>query len=120
MQLTTMVKGRCVASTFWWENLQKLAKEELVDSFDFNSLQNINFCEPCLEGKHHRRKFPDGCRNRRSDEPLGLIHSDVCGKMNAKPLSGVEYFLTFTDDKTRYVWIEVFVDCVSFLVVASD
>ena len=60
------------------QNLQKLAEEELVDGFDFNSLRTINFCEPCLEEKQHRRKFPNG-RNRRSAEPLGLVHSDVCG-----------------------------------------
>ena len=88
------------------QNLQKLAKEELVDGFDYNSLQAINFCEPCLEGKQHRRKFPTG-GGRRSDEPLGLVHSDLCGKMNAKSLSGGEYFLTFIDDKTHYVWFYI-------------
>lgn len=83
-----------------------MAKEELVDGFDYNSLQAINFCEPCLEGKQHRRKFPTG-GGRRSDEPLGLVHSDLCGKMNAKSLSGGEYFLTFIDDKTHYVWFYI-------------
>ena len=86
------------------QNLQKLAQEELVDGFDFNSLRALNFCEPCLEGKKHRRKFPND-RHRWSDEPLGLVHSDVCGKMTAKSLSGGEYDLTFIGDKTRYVWI---------------
>ena len=40
-------------------------------------------------------------------EPLGLVHSDVCGKKNAKSLSGGEYFLTFIDDNTHYIWIYV-------------
>ena len=35
------------------------------------------------------------------------MHSDVCGKMNAKSLSGGDYFLTFIDDNTRYIWIYV-------------
>ena len=84
-------------------NLQKLAKEELVDGFDYNVSREIDFCESCVEGKHHRKTFPvDG--GKRSDEPLGLVHSDVCGKMNSKSLSGGEYFLTFIDDKTHYVW----------------
>ena len=62
--------------------------------------------EPCLEGKHQRRKFPtDG--GKQSGELLGLIHSDVCGKMNAKSLSGGEYFQTFIDDKSRYVWVYI-------------
>ncbi len=31
-------------------------------------------------------------------EPLDLVHSDLCGKINEKSLSGAEYFLTFIDD----------------------
>ncbi len=29
----------------------------------------------------------------------------MCGKINSKSLGGAIYFLTFVDDKTRYVWI---------------
>ena len=87
-------------------NLQKLAKEKLVDDFDFNVSRETTFCESCVEGKHHRSRFPvDG--GKRSSEPLGLVHSDVCGKMNATSLSGGEYFLTFIDDNTRFTWIYV-------------
>ena len=35
-------------------NLQKLAKEKLVDDFDFNASRETTFCESCVEGKHHR------------------------------------------------------------------
>ena len=77
-----------------------------MEGFDYNSLQDVHFCEPCLEGKQRRTKFPtDG--GKWSDEPLGLVHSYVCGKMNAKSLSGGEYFLTFIDDKSRYVWVYI-------------
>ena len=34
-----------------------------------------------------------------------MVHSDVCGKINSKSLSGAEYFLTFVDDHTRYTWV---------------
>ena len=30
--------------------------------------------------------------NTRCKEPLGLVHSDVRGKMNAKSLGGAEHF----------------------------
>ena len=84
-------------------NQQKLAEEKLVDDFDFNSSREPSLCESCVEGKHHRSRFPvDG--GKRSSEPLGLVHSDVCGKMNAKSLSRGEYFLTFIDN-TCYTWI---------------
>ena len=84
-------------------NLQRLAKYKMVDGFDFEPTREINFCEPCVEGKHHRCQFP----TRRSKEPLCLVHSDVCGKMNTESLSGAEHFLTFIDDKTRYTWVYV-------------
>ena len=43
--------------------------------------------------------------DKRGSEPLELIHSDVCGRMSSKSLSGAEYFATFIDDKTQYVWV---------------
>ena len=42
---------------------------------------------------------------KRADEPLGLVHSDLCGKITPKSAEGVEYFLTLTDDRTRHVWV---------------
>ena len=33
------------------------------------------------------------------------MHTDVCGKLSTKSVGGAEYFLTFTDDRTRYVWV---------------
>ena len=87
-------------------NLQKLAKNKLVDGFDYDAAKEINFCESCVEGKHHRCHFPTS-GGKRAKEPLGLVHSVVCGKMNSQSLSGAEYFLTFIDDKTRYVCVYV-------------
>ena len=88
------------------QNLRKLAKEELVDGFDSNLLRDGDFCEPFLKGKHQRRNFPtDG--GKRSGDLLGLVHSDVCGKMNVKSLRGGQYFLTFIDDKSCYVWVYI-------------
>ena len=48
--------------------------------------------------------FPKTGRER-SDELLGIVHSDVCGKLETKSLSGAEYFVTFIDDKSRFVWV---------------
>ena len=38
---------------------------------------------------------------------FGIVHSDVCGRLEAKSLSGTEYVVTFIDDKSRYVWIYI-------------
>ena len=44
---------------------------------------------------------------KRTDHPLELIHSDVCGKIGTRLLGGGEYFVTFLDDHTRYVWVYI-------------
>ena len=88
------------------QNLKKLAIGKMVLGFDFNIDGSIDFCDSCVYGKHHRMQFPKKSENR-SSKPLELIHSDVCGKMNSVSLGGAEYFLSFVDDKTRYVWFYV-------------
>ena len=86
------------------QSLRQLAVEGMVDGFDYDGSKKVSFCEPCTEGKHHRSPFLTGGRERAA-EPLELVHSDVCGKVNTKSFGGAEYFLTFIDDKTRYAWV---------------
>ena len=57
-------------------SLQRLAREQLTDGFDFDVSHELTFCETCPQGKQHRTKFPTS--SRKADEPLGLVHSDVC------------------------------------------
>ena len=59
-----------------------------------------------MDGKHHRSSFPTEDSSR-TKEPLALVHSDVCGKMNAKSLGGAKYLLTLIDDCTHYTWVYV-------------
>ena len=89
-----------------FKSLQKLAKDNLVTGFDYCATTDLPFCEPCLEGKLHRSPYSPST-DKTTLEPLELIHSDVCGKMSSKSLGGAQYFVTFTDDKTRYVWVYV-------------
>ena len=86
-------------------NLEELVRHNMVDGFDYNSSTESDLCESCAAGKIHRCKFQQS--SRRSEEKLGLVHSDVCGKMGTKSLGDGEYFLTFIDDKTRYLWIYI-------------
>jgi hypothetical protein len=86
-------------------SLKQLASKQMVKGLSYDVVANdMALCEPCIQGKHHRSPFP--CTGgKRAQELLGLIHSDVCGKINSKSLGGAEYFLTFKDDKTRYTWV---------------
>ena len=41
----------------------------------------------------------------RATDLLEIIHTDVCGPMNIEACGGYRYFLTFTDDLSRYGYI---------------
>ncbi|KAK8661376.1 hypothetical protein V6N13_090981 [Hibiscus sabdariffa] len=48
---------------------------------------------------------PFSGKGERASDLLGLIHSDVCGPMNTQARGGYQYFITFTDDFSRYGYI---------------
>lgn len=88
------------------DNMKLLVKDDLVEGLEYDVSKELKFCEPCVKGKSKKSPFP--CTKEKPDrEPLDLIHSDVCGKMSEKSLSGGEYFVTFIDDATRYVWVYI-------------
>ena len=41
----------------------------------------------------------------RASDLLGIIHTDVCGPMSVSTRNGYRYFVTFTDDLSRYGYI---------------
>jgi hypothetical protein len=80
--------------------MKKLHNDGLLGSLDFDSFDT---CEPCLLGKMTRTPFT-GTVERASDL-LGTIHTDVCGPMSVATCNGYRYFVTFTDDLSRYGYI---------------
>ena len=86
--------------------MQTLAKEKLVNGFDYDASGEISCFQACVEGKLHKSQFPT-TGDKRAQEPLGLVHSDVYGKIQTSSLGGGHYFLTFIDDHTRYVWVYI-------------
>ena len=43
--------------------------------------------------------------NNRAKGVLDLIHSDNCGSMSTRALSGAKYFVTFIDDHSKKTWV---------------
>ena len=41
----------------------------------------------------------------RANDLLEIIHTNVCGPMSVEARGGYRYFLTFTDDLSRYGYI---------------
>ena len=80
--------------------MKKLHKDGLLKDMDYES---INTCESCLMGKMTRSPFKG--TNERATELLGIIHTDVCGPMSTEARGGYRYFITFTDDMSRYGYI---------------
>ncbi len=80
------------------QNLRKLAREELVEYFNYDVSKSIGFWGLVSVENIIAAHSPQ------VTEPLELVHSDVCGTMSVKSLEGAEYFLAFTDDYTRFTW----------------
>jgi Reverse transcriptase (RNA-dependent DNA polymerase)/Integrase core domain/GAG-pre-integrase domain len=66
---------------------------------------NLSQCEACIYGKSHRVPF-EKSKEKRASGLLDLVHSDVCGPMQVPSMGGSRYFVTFTDDHSK--WSEVF------------
>ena len=106
---TKRVKTNDLNLTYLWhcrlghigeKRISKLHKEGYLDSFDYESFE---VCESCLLGKMTKAPFTG--HSERASDLLGLVHSDVCGPLNKPARGGFPYFVTFTDDFSRYGFV---------------
>ncbi len=98
-----------ISKTYLWhcrlghineKRISKLHKDGLLESFD---LESYDTCESCLLGKMTKTPFTG--HSERASDLLGLIHTDVCGPMSQSARGGFQYFITFTDDFSRYGYV---------------
>ncbi|GKD76233.1 retrotransposon protein, putative, ty1-copia subclass, partial [Tanacetum coccineum] len=82
------------------KRIEKLQQEGLLKSTDDESFDQ---CVSCLSGKMTRKSFPH--RPERATDLLGIIHTDVCGPLRHVSKQGASYFITFTDDYSRYGYV---------------
>ena len=80
--------------------IQRLIKDGLLEPLDFDGFL---VCKSCLEGKMTKRPF--SAKGRKAQDLLKLVHSDVCGPMSTQARGGYEYFITFTDDYSRFCYV---------------
>ena len=50
-------------------------------------------------------KRPFSPKGNRSNELLELVYADVCGPINIRDYGGYKYFITLTNDHSRYGYI---------------
>nr|GEY72989.1 hypothetical protein [Tanacetum cinerariifolium] len=98
-------------STYLWhyrlahiskKRIEKLQQKGLLKSTDDESFDQ---CVSCLSGKMTRKSFPH--RPERATDLFGIIHTDVCGPLRHVSRQHASYFITFTDDYSRYGYVYV-------------
>lgn len=80
--------------------MSEFAREGLFSLEEMNSLET---CEACLKGRMTKSPFKG--EMERAEGLLDLIHTDVCGPLSVSARGGYGYFVTFTDDYSRYGFV---------------
>lgn len=112
MESTATASERNVDLMEWHEryghlneaDLRKLISKGMAVGFPTKLPKEPLVCEICILGKQVRTPFPKSSENK-SENVLDRIHSDVCGPMRILSIGGAKYFVTFIDEKSR--WVEV-------------
>ncbi|KAL0463019.1 UNVERIFIED_CONTAM: hypothetical protein Slati_0189500 [Sesamum latifolium] len=92
----------------WHARLGHISKDRirrLVDSksLEIDNLDHLPTCESCLKGK--MTKKPLVGQSAIANGLLDLVHTDVCGPLSILARGGFSYFITFTDDHSRYGYV---------------
>ncbi|GJR44212.1 retrotransposon protein, putative, ty1-copia subclass [Tanacetum coccineum] len=80
--------------------IERLQHDGLLNSTDLRAFEK---CVSCMSGKMARKPYTH--QVERAKDLLGLIHTDVCGPFKIMSRQGANYFVTFTDDFSRYGYV---------------
>ncbi|KAM2724743.1 hypothetical protein EV1_027531 [Malus domestica] len=82
------------------DKIRKMSKDGYIHPLGNDQMGT---CECCLKGKMTKSPFTGN--GERATEILGLIHTDVCGPMSTTSRGGFSYYITFTDDHSRFGYV---------------
>lgn len=82
--------------------LSQLKIKTLASPEDELAVKNCSFC---MSGKMHKKPVNKNTETR-AREVLGRLHSDLCGPFKVTGRSREKYFMTVTDDASRYSFVE--------------
>nr|GEY27150.1 retrotransposon protein, putative, Ty1-copia subclass [Tanacetum cinerariifolium] len=82
------------------KRIEKLQHDGLLNSSDLMAFEK---CVSCMSGKMERKPYTH--QVERANDLLGLIHTDVCGPFKIMSRQRASYFVTFTDDFSRYGYV---------------
>ncbi|GJW06706.1 retrotransposon protein, putative, ty1-copia subclass [Tanacetum coccineum] len=82
------------------KRIEKLQHDGLLNSIDIKSFEK---CISCMSRKMAWKPYSH--QVKRAKDLLGLIHTNVCGPFRIMSRQGASYFVTFTDDYSRYGYV---------------
>ncbi|KAM0975401.1 hypothetical protein ACFX2C_018436 [Malus domestica] len=107
-----VLKASVTHSTkIWHRRLGHLHLGDLKQLRDKNMVHGLpqleihsGVCEGCQYGKQHRDEFSNN-QALRANDPLEVVHVDLCGPMKVESIAGNKYFMLLIDDCTIMVWV---------------
>ncbi len=94
-----------------FRSIQKSLKKNAVTYLKESDIEWSNAstyqCPDCLIGKSTKHRHVKGSRLKyqESYEPFQYLHTDIFGPVHHLPKSAPSYFISFTDEKTRFQWV---------------
>nr|GEX55049.1 retrovirus-related Pol polyprotein from transposon TNT 1-94 [Tanacetum cinerariifolium] len=83
--------------------INKLVKNNLVQGLPKTKFEKDHLCSASEQDKIHQ-KHHNSKTAFASNQPLYLLHMDLCGPMRVESINGKRYVLVVVDDYTRYTW----------------
>nr|GEW01401.1 hypothetical protein [Tanacetum cinerariifolium] len=84
--------------------INNLVKNNLVRNLPKMKFEKDHLCSACEQGKIHQ-KHHKSKTDFASNQPLYLLHMDLCGPMRVESINGKLYVLVVVDDFSRYTWV---------------
>nr|GFB37907.1 integrase, catalytic region, zinc finger, CCHC-type, peptidase aspartic, catalytic [Tanacetum cinerariifolium] len=107
-----LVKASSSQSWLWHQRfshlnfvtINNLVKNNLVQGLPKMKFKKDHLCSACEQGKIHRKHHKSKTAFA-SNNPLYLLHMDLCGSMRVESINGKRYVLVVVDDYSRYTWV---------------
>nr|GEZ92865.1 hypothetical protein [Tanacetum cinerariifolium] len=103
-----LVKASSSQSWLWHQRfshlnfvtINNLVKNNLVQGLPKMKFKKDHLCSACEQGKIHRKHHKSKTAFA-SNNPLYLLHMDLCGSMRVESINGKRYVLVVVDDYSR-------------------
>ena len=89
------------------ETAKQMVSEGAIDGMEVNLSSTIQSCNSCEYAKATRKPIQKSHKVPQASEFGGKIHSDVWGPSPVQTPSHKEFYMSFTDDYTRWTYLEL-------------